>query len=49
VVRGRHRRRFLVQAPRNVDLSAYMASWRKQMKVPSNARISVDIDPYSFV
>ena len=49
VVRGRHRRRFLIQSPRTVDLSAYMADWRKRMKVPSNARVSVDIDPYSFV
>ena len=49
VVRGRHRRRFLIQSPRNVDLSAYMADWRKRMKVPSNARVSVDIDPYSFL
>ena len=49
VVRGRHRRRFLVQAPREVNLSAYMAEWRKRMKVPSAARVSVDIDPYSFM
>ena len=49
VVRGRHRRRFLIQSPRTVDLSAYMADWRRRMKVPSSARVSVDIDPYSFV
>lgn len=48
VVRGRHRRRFLVQAPKTVDLSAYMAAWRSAIKVPSGARIVVDIDPYSF-
>ena len=49
VIRGRHRRRFLIQAPKSVDLSAYMAAWRKNVKVPSGARIAVDIDPYSFL
>ena len=49
VIRGRHRRRFLIQSPKNVDLSAYMAAWRRAIKVPSNARIAVDIDPYSFM
>lgn len=49
VVRGRHRRRFLVQAGKRVNLSAYMASWRGAMKVPSAVRVSVDVDPYSFM
>lgn len=49
VLRGRHRRRFLVKSPRNVDLSAYMAAWSVRLKVPSQVRLSVDIDPYSFL
>ncbi|MEE9380382.1 MAG: primosomal protein N' [Hyphomonadaceae bacterium] len=49
VLRGRHRRRFLVQSPRRVDLSAYMAAWRANLKVPANARMAIDIDPYSFL
>jgi primosomal protein N' (replication factor Y) (superfamily II helicase) len=49
VLRGRHRRRFLVKSPRNVDLSAYMAAWSARLKVPSQVRLSVDIDPYSFL
>jgi primosomal protein N' (replication factor Y) len=49
ILRGRHRRRFLVQAPKRVDLSAYMASWRAHVKVPSGARLAIDIDPYSFL
>lgn len=49
VLRGRHRLRFLVTAPRNRDLSAYMAAWLKATKLPNAARISVDIDPYSFL
>ncbi|MGH1421458.1 MAG: primosomal protein N' [Hyphomonas sp.] len=49
VLRGRHRRRFLIKAPRTVDLSAYMAAWVSRLKLPVNVRLSVDIDPYSFL
>jgi primosomal protein N' (replication factor Y) len=49
VLRGRHRRRFLVKAPRSVDLPAFMAAWMARLKVPPQLRISVDIDPYSFM
>ncbi len=49
ILRGRHRRRLLVQAPRTADLSAYMAAWRAKLKPRANQRIAVDIDPYSFL
>lgn len=49
VVRGRWRRRFLVQADKNVDVSAYMRAWSARMKPPSSVRVSVDIEPYSFL
>ena len=49
VLRGRHRRRFLVKSPRSVDLSAYMAAWVGRLKLPSQVRLAVDIDPYSFL
>ena len=49
ILRGRHRRRFLVRSARHVDLSAYMADWTGRLRLPSSARLSVDIDPYSFL
>lgn len=49
ILRGRHRLRFLATAPRDVDLSAYMAAWVGSLKLPSAARAAVDIDPYSFL
>lgn len=49
ILRGRHRLRFLITAPRDVDLSAYMAAWLSALKLPSAARVAVDIDPYSFL
>lgn len=49
ILRGRHRLRFLITARRDIDLSAYMAVWLKGLKLPSAARVAVDIDPYSFL
>ena len=49
VVRGMHRRRFLVRADRGVDLSAYMSAWVGRVKLASNVRVQIDVDPYSFL
>jgi primosomal protein N' (replication factor Y) len=49
ILRGRHRRRFLVRSDRNVDLSAFLAAWKERVKVPSGVRITLDVDPYSFM
>lgn len=49
VVRGRYRRRFLVQAKKTVDVSAYMRAWMGRIKPPSAVRVVLDIEPYSFL
>jgi primosomal protein N' (replication factor Y) len=50
VVRGRHRWRMLVKAPREMDLQAYLRAWLATLpKPPSDLRLTVDIDPYSFL
>jgi len=49
VLRGRHRRRFLVKAERTVNLQAVLREWLARIKVPSSTRLQVDIDPYSFL
>ncbi|HXZ67431.1 MAG TPA: primosomal protein N' [Alphaproteobacteria bacterium] len=49
LVRGRHRARLLVKAPRNFNLSAYMSAWLDEMKEPAGLRFQIDIDPYSFL
>ena len=48
LVRGRRRKRFLVRADRQVDLSGYMGAWRARVKPRGSIRVTVDIDPYSF-
>jgi primosomal protein N' (replication factor Y) len=50
VVRGRHRFRLLVRAPRGFDLSAYLRDWLgKAPKPRGNVRLEVDVDPQSFL
>jgi len=49
MLRGRHRQRLLVQAPRNLALQRILRDWLGAVPVPSNVRVIVDIDPYSFV
>jgi primosomal protein N' (replication factor Y) len=49
VLRGRHRRRFLVKAPRGFRLQPLLRAWLGQAKLPHAVRLQVDIDPYSFL
>jgi primosomal protein N' (replication factor Y) len=49
VLRGRHRRRFLVKAGRGVHVQAVVRAWLNSVKLPSGVRLQVDIDPYGFL
>ncbi len=49
VIRGMHRRRFLLRGDRSVDLSALLASWMARVKLHSAVRVQIDVDPYSFL
>jgi primosomal protein N' (replication factor Y) len=50
VVRGRHRYRLLVQAPRSADLQGYLRAWLAAGPTAHGAlRVQVDIDPQSFL
>jgi primosomal protein N' (replication factor Y) len=49
LVRGRRRKRFLVRADRGVDLQAFLAAWRARVKTPGSVRLTIDVDPYSFL
>jgi primosomal protein N' (replication factor Y) len=49
VVRGRHRYRLLVKAPRAYDLSGYLRDWLAAApKTKGNLQLEVDVDPMSF-
>jgi primosomal protein N' (replication factor Y) len=47
-IRGRHRVRLLIKAPKGVALQSGLAKWLALIKQPANTRVSVDIDPQSF-
>jgi primosomal protein N' (replication factor Y) len=49
LVRGRRRKRFLVRADRSVDLQGFLSAWRARVKVPGAVRMTIDVDPYSFL
>jgi primosomal protein N' (replication factor Y) len=49
LIRGRRRKRLLVRADRNVDLQAFLSSWRARAKPPASVRVVIDVDPYSFL
>ncbi|MBX9805746.1 MAG: primosomal protein N' [Alphaproteobacteria bacterium] len=48
-LRGRHRWRLLVKTTKSVPLQQILSSWVGGTKSFSNVRVTVDIDPYSFL
>jgi primosomal protein N' (replication factor Y) len=48
-IRGRYRVRLLARAPKNAPLQAALARWAGQLKLPAGLRMSIDIDPQSFL
>jgi primosomal protein N' (replication factor Y) len=50
IIRGRHRWRLLVKAPRELDIQTYLRAWQAALPpFKGDVRIMVDIDPYSFL
>ena len=49
MLRGRHRQRLLVHARRSLDVQNVLRDWLGTLEWPRSVRVSVDIDPYSFV
>jgi primosomal protein N' (replication factor Y) (superfamily II helicase) len=48
-IRGRHRVRLLVKADKGVALQAALAQWVAQFRIPATLRLTIDIDPQSFL
>lgn len=49
VLRGRHRRRLLLKARKDVAVQPILRAWLAKVSVPRGARIDVDVDPVSFL
>ncbi len=48
-IRGDYRYRLLVRAGRDQRLQKYVRSWLEGVDLPSDVRVKVDVDPYSFL
>jgi len=49
MLRGRHRQRLLVHARRSLDVQDVIRDWLADIEWSSKVRVSVDVDPYSFL
>ena len=49
MLRGRHRQRLLVHAARALDVQDVIRDWLAGVEWGSKVRVSVDVDPYSFL
>ncbi|MDR3441095.1 primosomal protein N' [Telmatospirillum sp.] len=49
LLRGRHRRRLLLKAPRAVNVQAVVRRWLTGLRLPGGLRVQIDVDPYSFM
>jgi primosomal protein N' (replication factor Y) len=49
MLRGRYRYRLLVKTAKNIKIQEVVREWLRRVDCPSNVRIEVDVDPYSFM
>jgi primosomal protein N' (replication factor Y) len=49
MLRGRHRRRFLLKCRRDIAPQPVIRTWLRGLKWPGDLRLQIDIDPYSFL
>jgi len=49
ILRGKHRRRFLIKTDKNVSVQKVIQTWLSAIKVPNPIRLKIDIDPQNFM
>ena len=49
MLRGRRRQRLLVHAARSLDMQEAIRDWLGKLAWPRGVRVTVDVDPYSFL
>jgi len=49
MLRGRHRQRLLIHAARALDVQDVIRDWLAEVEWGPKVRVSVDVDPYSFL
>lgn len=49
LLRGRYRYRLLMKAGKEINVSQEIHSWLAKIDIPKKVRISIDVDPYTFM
>lgn len=49
LLRGRYRYRLLLKTAKNINIQEVLKKWLSMVKIKSNVRVDVDINPYSFM
>ncbi|MBR5599506.1 MAG: primosomal protein N' [Alphaproteobacteria bacterium] len=49
LLRGRYRYRLLLKTDKNVNIQEILKKWMGMIKIKSNVRVEIDINPYSFM
>lgn len=49
LLRGRYRYRLLLKTAKNINIQEVLKKWLAMVKIKSNVRVEVDINPYSFM
>lgn len=49
LLRGRYRYRLLLKTAKNINIQEVLKRWLGMVKIKSNVRVDVDINPYSFM
>ncbi len=49
LLRGRHRHRLLLVAPRNRSVQPLVRQWIATANIPAKVRVQIDVDPYGFL
>lgn len=49
LLRGKYRYRLLLKTAKNINIQEVIKKWLSMVKIKSNVRVDVDINPYSFM
>jgi primosomal protein N' (replication factor Y) len=49
MLRGRHRRRLLLKARRDIAVQPILRAWLDKVPIPGSVRVQVDVDPVGFL
>jgi len=49
LLRGRHRRRLLLKARRDVQVQPLLRDWMERVALPNSVRVQIDVDPVGFL